>query len=188
MAGEGGGDQRVAGNLVRIAGVAPNAGDDLGANALDRLGVEARAGERKSRRRTASARLSTSVFIEPVKASRPASKESSTAFSSSADWKAWLSRSPAPSSSRPDSILATPGLPAGSCAAPPSKANDIAISGSVWSSTSHASMPCGLTTRWMLLASAVSGAATKRKSKDRKRSGVTLKSLHERTSAGAPTR
>ena len=53
----------------------------------------------------------------PKKVSRPASKERSIEYSSSAAWKARLSRSPAPSSSSPDSMLATPGLPAGSCAA-----------------------------------------------------------------------
>ena len=60
-------------------------------------------------------------------------------------------------------MLATPGLPAGSCAAPPTKANDMAMSGTVSSSTSQASMPFGLTTRWMLLRlGAPSEAATRK--------------------------
>ena len=79
-----------------------------------------------------------------------------------------------------------PALPAGSCAEPPSKAKETAISGTVCSSTSQASMPSGLTTRWMRGGgdgSAVdeeqgqattSGAATRRLDEDAAGSGAVL--------------
>jgi hypothetical protein len=48
--------------------------------------------------------------------------------------------------------LLTPGLSAGSCAAPPLKAYSIAISGTVASCTNQASMPPGETRCWILVA------------------------------------
>ena len=53
------------------------------------------------------------------------------------------SNSPAPSSSRDATRFAVPPLPAGSCAAPPTKAKSTAISGTAGSRTSQASMPPG---------------------------------------------
>src|SRR4051812_40575303 len=49
-------------------------------------------------------------------------------------------------------MLPTPGLPAGSWAAPPPKAYSIAIRGTVASCTNQASMPPGETSRWIFAA------------------------------------
>ena len=49
-------------------------------------------------------------------------------------------------------MLPTPGLPAGSCEAPPPKAYSIAISGTVASCTNQASMPPGETKCWIFAA------------------------------------
>src|ERR1700691_4388850 len=71
---------------------------------------------------------------------------------SSRSWKVLESRSPEPSSSKSLTRLLTPGLSAGSCAAPPPKAYSIAISGTVASCTNQASMPPGETRCWILVA------------------------------------
>src|SRR5581483_2175476 len=77
------------------------------------------------------------------------------AISSMRSWNSLERRSPAPSSSMPARKFATPSLPAGSCALPPSKAKRMAISGTLCSSTSHAVMPPGLFTTWIFMASAL---------------------------------
>ena len=79
-------------------------------------------------------------------------KLSSMARRSRRSWKVLESRSPEPSSSRLATMLPTPGLPAGSCAAPPPKAYSIAISGTVASCTNQASMPPGEISRWIFAA------------------------------------
>src|ERR1700722_1367990 len=79
-------------------------------------------------------------------------KLNSMARRSSRSWKVLESRSPEPSSSRPETRLLTPGLSAGSCAAPPLKAYSIAISGTVASCTNQASIPPGETRCWILVA------------------------------------
>ena len=71
------------------------------------------------------------------------------------------SSSPAPSSSRPETRYARPSLPAGSRAAPPSKARSREMIGLPWSSTSQASMPPGLTTRWTSIARAGAAASSR---------------------------
>ena len=141
--------------------------------------------------RAASSRLAESVRSEPSKTSRPASKLMPIDRSSRRAWNAWLSRSPAPSSSRPESMLATPGLSAGSCAAPPSKAKDMEISGIDWSSTSQAVMPRGLTTFWMSMASAAAlhtMAANARPATAAVRATDVAMGHHERPSAGSGSR
>ena len=122
-------------------------------------------------RRTASSRCALSVRSEPENVSREASNERPIEYSSSAVWKARLSSGPAPSSSSPESRLATPALPAGSCAEPPSKAKETAITGTVCSSTSHASMPFGLTTRCMSTAPALPASASGAKRRPRATAG-----------------
>ena len=77
----------------------------------------------------ASSLFSASVFNVPKKSSRPASNDMPIESSSSFAWKVLLSMPPAPSSSMPESMLARPGLSAGSWAMPPAKAKFTATIG-----------------------------------------------------------
>ena len=104
------------------------------------------------KRSKASSRVSLSMRSEPRKVSRDDEKLSSMARRSSRSWNVLESRSPEPSSRRSATMLPTPGLPAGSCEAPPPKAYSIAISGTVASCTNQASMPPGEIRCWIFAA------------------------------------
>jgi len=108
----------------------------------------------------ALSRCSVSVISEPVNSSSRALKRMRIARASSACWKAWLSSSPAPSSSRPETMFAKPSLPLGSSAVPPRKLRSSETIGLAWSSTSQAVMPPGLTTSCTSTARAGSAART----------------------------
>ena len=90
--------------------MAPQARRACGADALDRLGIETRRGEREPQQIEASARFSESVRSEPRNVSRAALKARLIARASSRSWNARASSSPAPSSSSAAAKLATPGL------------------------------------------------------------------------------
>jgi hypothetical protein len=108
----------------------------------------------------ASSRLALSVRNEPEAWSRLALKPSWIALASTRSWKLFESSSPAPSSSSPVAMVATPGLSAGSWLAPPRNEKSKAISGTEGSCTSHASMPPGLTMRSIVVAWAARGMAS----------------------------
>ena len=102
----------------------------------------------------ATSRFSVRVIISPLKVSRPAENDRLIDSSASRPWKAWESSSPAPSSIRAETRLASPSLPAGSSAAPPRNTRSRVMIGLLWSSTSQASIPPGLITRWTSMARA----------------------------------
>ncbi len=112
-------------------------------------------------------------------------KLSSMARRSSRSRNAFASSSPAPSSSRPATMLATPGLSAGSCVEPPAKAYSMAMIGTVASCTSQASMPPGETTRWMLVACAAPSGSSRLKAaaRPRRRASAGECERHERLSS-----
>ena len=85
-------------------------------------------------------------------------------------------------------MLPTPGLSAGSCAAPPPKAYSIAISGTVASCTNQASMPPGETRRWIFAAAcdgvaASDSSAAQATAPDARRCAPSPETDHERFSS-----
>ena len=101
MAGKGRAPPQAGGDIVRVGGLAPQSRQHLGADALDRILVEARRIEREAHQLKA---FVLALAQHPQRAAQliaAGAKIQLDRVFSSRCWKAVASRSPAPSSSRP---------------------------------------------------------------------------------------